>query len=45
MWVMGTPTMDGALERVRQWNLIDILPKITQPTADYARRERPSDPS
>ena len=28
---MGTPTMDEALERVKQWTLADILPKLKQP--------------
>jgi dienelactone hydrolase len=32
MWVMGKDTMDEALERVRAWNLVDVLPKLTQPT-------------
>lgn len=30
-WVMGTDTMEQALERVKQWTLVDVLPKITQP--------------
>ncbi|MEU8200479.1 alpha/beta fold hydrolase [Streptosporangium sp. NPDC049046] len=30
-WVMGTDTMEAGLERVRQWTLVDVLPKITQP--------------
>ena len=30
-WVMGTETMEEALERVKQWDLTPVLPKITQP--------------
>jgi dienelactone hydrolase len=30
-WVMGTKTMDEALERVQQWTLADVLPRLTQP--------------
>jgi len=30
-WVMGTSTMDEALERVKQWTLADVLPKLKQP--------------
>jgi len=30
-WVMGTPTMEAALERVKQWTLADVLPKLKQP--------------
>ncbi|GAA0845507.1 alpha/beta hydrolase family protein [Streptosporangium amethystogenes subsp. fukuiense] len=30
-WVMGTDTMEAGLERVRQWTLVDVLPKLTQP--------------
>jgi cephalosporin-C deacetylase-like acetyl esterase len=30
-WVMGTSTMDEALERVKQWTLADILPQLKQP--------------
>jgi dienelactone hydrolase len=30
-WVMGTDTMEAALERVQQWTLIDVLPKLTLP--------------
>lgn len=28
---MGTPTMEEALERVKQWTLADVLPKLKQP--------------
>jgi alpha-beta hydrolase superfamily lysophospholipase len=30
-WVMGTDTMDQALDRVTQWTLADALPHLTQP--------------
>jgi dienelactone hydrolase len=30
-WVMGTSGMDQALERVTQWTLADVLPKLKQP--------------
>jgi dipeptidyl aminopeptidase/acylaminoacyl peptidase len=30
-WVMGTPTMEEGLERVKQWTLVDVLPQLTQP--------------
>ncbi|HEX9528919.1 MAG TPA: alpha/beta fold hydrolase [Streptosporangiaceae bacterium] len=30
-WVMGTDTMEAALERVRQWTLADVMPHLTQP--------------
>jgi pimeloyl-ACP methyl ester carboxylesterase len=30
-WVMGTDTMEQALERVQQWSLVDHLGKLTQP--------------
>ncbi|MEU2871946.1 alpha/beta fold hydrolase [Streptomyces olivoreticuli] len=30
-WVMGTETMEQALERVKQWTLRDALPHLTQP--------------
>jgi dipeptidyl aminopeptidase/acylaminoacyl peptidase len=30
-WVMGTDTMEAGLERVKQWTLVDVLPKLTQP--------------
>ncbi|GAA1864209.1 prolyl oligopeptidase family serine peptidase [Pseudonocardia ailaonensis] len=30
-WVMGTETMEEGLERVKQWTLVDVLPKLTQP--------------
>ncbi len=30
-WVMGTDTMEAALERVRQWTLADAMPHLTQP--------------
>jgi dipeptidyl aminopeptidase/acylaminoacyl peptidase len=30
-WVMGTETMEQALERVKQWTLADALPRLTQP--------------
>ncbi|MEV4380961.1 alpha/beta fold hydrolase [Streptosporangium sp. NPDC049644] len=30
-WVMGTDTMEAGLERVRQWTLVDVLPRLTQP--------------
>jgi len=30
-WVMGTDTMQAALERVRQWTLADVMPHLTQP--------------
>jgi dipeptidyl aminopeptidase/acylaminoacyl peptidase len=30
-WVMGTATMEQALERVKQWTLADALPYLTQP--------------
>lgn len=30
-WVMGTQTMDESLERVKQWTLVDVLPRLTQP--------------
>jgi pimeloyl-ACP methyl ester carboxylesterase len=30
-WVMGTDTMEEALERVKQWDLTDVLHRITQP--------------
>jgi dipeptidyl aminopeptidase/acylaminoacyl peptidase len=30
-WVMGTETMEEGLERVKQWTLVDHLPKMTTP--------------
>lgn len=30
-WVMGTDTMEAALERVKQWSLVDAMPYLTQP--------------
>jgi dipeptidyl aminopeptidase/acylaminoacyl peptidase len=30
-WVMGTETMEQGLERVKQWTLVDVLPKMTVP--------------
>jgi alpha-beta hydrolase superfamily lysophospholipase len=30
-WVMGTATMEEGLERVKQWTLVDVLPKLTTP--------------
>ena len=30
-WVMGTETMEEALERVKQWDLTGVLHRITQP--------------
>lgn len=30
-WVMGTDTMEEALERVKQWTMVDVLPDLTQP--------------
>jgi alpha-beta hydrolase superfamily lysophospholipase len=30
-WVMGTATMEQALERVKEWTLADALPHLTQP--------------
>jgi dipeptidyl aminopeptidase/acylaminoacyl peptidase len=30
-WVMGTDTMEEGLERVKQWTLVDALPKMTTP--------------
>ena len=30
-WVMGTDTMEHALNRVKQWALADALPHLTQP--------------
>jgi dipeptidyl aminopeptidase/acylaminoacyl peptidase len=30
-WVMGTDTMEAALERVKQWTLADVMPRLTQP--------------
>jgi len=30
-WVMGTETMEQALERVKQWTLVDAIPHLTQP--------------
>jgi dienelactone hydrolase len=30
-WVMGTNTMDEALERVKQFTLADVLPQLKQP--------------
>jgi fermentation-respiration switch protein FrsA (DUF1100 family) len=30
-WVMGTDTMEAALERVKQWTLADAMPHLTQP--------------
>ena len=30
-WVMGTETMEEGLERVKQWTLVDVLPRLTQP--------------
>jgi dienelactone hydrolase len=30
-WVMGTDTMEAALERVKQWTLADVLPQLIQP--------------
>ena len=30
-WVMGTPTMEAALERVQAWDLTDALPSVSQP--------------
>lgn len=30
-WVMGTETMEQALERVKQWTLVNAIPHLTQP--------------
>ncbi|MEV0128497.1 alpha/beta fold hydrolase [Dactylosporangium sp. NPDC050688] len=30
-WVMGTASMEEALVRVKQWSLVDVWPKVTQP--------------
>ena len=30
-WVMGTDTMEAALERVKQWTLADVMPRLTEP--------------
>jgi dienelactone hydrolase len=30
-WVMGTDTMEAAVERVKQWTLADVMPHLTQP--------------
>jgi len=30
-WVMGTKTMEEALQRVEQWTLEDVLPRLKQP--------------
>jgi esterase/lipase len=30
-WVMGTDTMEAALERVKQWTLAEAMPHLTQP--------------
>jgi dienelactone hydrolase len=30
-WIMGTKTMEEAVERVQQWTLADVLPRLTQP--------------
>jgi dipeptidyl aminopeptidase/acylaminoacyl peptidase len=30
-WVMGTATMEEALERVKQWTLAEAMPHLTQP--------------
>jgi pimeloyl-ACP methyl ester carboxylesterase len=30
-WVMGTKTMEEALERVKRWTLVDVLPRLKQP--------------
>lgn len=30
-WVMGTATMEEGLERVRQWTLADVLPRLEVP--------------
>jgi dipeptidyl aminopeptidase/acylaminoacyl peptidase len=30
-WVMGTATMEQALERVREWTLAEAMPHLTQP--------------
>jgi len=30
-WVMGTKSMEEALERVKQFTLVETLPKLTQP--------------
>jgi pimeloyl-ACP methyl ester carboxylesterase len=30
-WVMGTKTMEEALERVKQWTLAEVLPRLKQP--------------
>jgi alpha-beta hydrolase superfamily lysophospholipase len=30
-WVMGTDTMEAALERVEQWTLVEAMPHLTQP--------------
>jgi dipeptidyl aminopeptidase/acylaminoacyl peptidase len=30
-WVMGTDTMEQALERVKQWTLAEAMPHLTQP--------------
>jgi alpha-beta hydrolase superfamily lysophospholipase len=30
-WVMGADGMESALARVRQWTLVDVLPKMRQP--------------
>ncbi|GAA1850543.1 prolyl oligopeptidase family serine peptidase [Pseudonocardia ailaonensis] len=31
MWVLQKDTMEEALERVKEWTLVDVLPRITQP--------------
>ena len=30
-WVMGTDTMEAALDRVQQWDLTGVLDRVTQP--------------
>jgi hypothetical protein len=30
-WVMDTDTIQAALERVKQWTLVDVMPHLTQP--------------
>jgi dienelactone hydrolase len=30
-WVMGTTTLEAALERARQWSLVDVWPQVQQP--------------
>jgi dipeptidyl aminopeptidase/acylaminoacyl peptidase len=30
-WVMGTETMDAALERAKEWTLAEAMPHVTQP--------------